>query len=137
MKPELTSNMKEYISSGNSNKMTFNLSSILYKIEDTDLLIGFHNILDDYIDEIKKTCKTLHMTKSQLNKYKYKPWLFVYDVYGNSDLEYIILRINNMITAKDFNKSTILVFTGDTLEMINKIQNAEKKYIRMNRNSLE
>ena len=72
-----------------------------------------------------------------MNKYKYKPWLFVYDVYGNSDLEYIILRINNMITAKDFNKSTILVFTGDTLEMINKIQNAEKKYIRMNRNSLE
>ena len=116
--------------------MTFALSEILSKIDGTDMCIGFHNILDDYIDDIKKECKVLELNNSQFIKYRYKPWLLSYDIYGTSDLEFILLKVNNMISAKEFNRHKINILMPDALELINKIYNAEKKYINLNRNSL-
>lgn len=136
MVPEKTSSMTEFINNGKSEKMTFVNSVILANISNSDIQYGIKSIIDDYIDEIMKETVKLELTKSELMKYKYKPWLLSYHIYGTSDLDFIILRLNNMITPRDFTKQILTVLKPDGIELINNIYNSEKKYIRSNRNTL-
>lgn len=136
MMPEKTSSMSEFISNGKSEKMTYVNNSILANVTDSTIRYGIHSIIDDYIDEIMSETVKLELSVNEMNKYKYKPWLLSYHIYNTTDLDFIILRLNNMITPRDFTKNIITVLKPDGIYLINKIYNSEKKYINLNRKSL-
>ena len=57
-----------------------------------------------------------------------------YDIYGSSELEFVILKINGIIDPKDFDFPTIKLIPIDTMnEVLSNIYNAESKYIESNR----
>lgn len=60
-------------------------------------------ITDDYFDEFKKASVKVELTEDEILKYKYRPKLLAYDIYDNAELYYIILRLNDLYNAKDFN----------------------------------
>jgi hypothetical protein len=136
MTPEKTSSMTEFISVGSIEKMTFQNSIILAQASESTVQYGIHSIIDDYLDEILEECVVLQLTNTEMMTYKYKPWLLSYHIYNTTDLDFLILRLNNMISPKDFTKNKLTVIKPSGLELINKIYNAEKKYIRANRNTL-
>ena len=136
MIPEKTSSMSEFISNGKSEKMTYVNGTILAHIKDSSIQYGIHSIIDDYINEIMKETIKLELSNAELSKYKYKPWLLSYHIYNTTDLDFVLLRLNNMITPRDFTKNIITVLKPDGISLINKIYNTEKKYINLNRNLL-
>ena len=68
----------------------------------TGTQISIHDVVNDYITEIRKLCIKVKFTSEEFRKYIYKPKLLCYDIYGNPELYFIILLINDMADVKEF-----------------------------------
>lgn len=129
-KPQFTYTLDQYIACQSDDTMCYhNLSfiDINGKIEyDT------YNVLSDYIDELREEyCLSVVLTDDQLNKYKYRPKLLCYDIYGNGELAFIIMIINDMCNVKDFSKKKILMPKKNTMvQLIKYLFNANKSAIQ-------
>ena len=131
MKPEQTNSMSEFISIGKSANYTYTNFSILEKLNGQPFPV--ENVLDDYIDEILSVARVITMTDKELSKYKYRPKILSYDLYGTTELDFLILRLNGMTSPKEFTKSKVKLLSPDDLGIINKIYRAEQVYIKDNR----
>lgn len=101
------------------------------------ILYAEHNVIYDYEEEFKKVSLDVEMTNEELNKYIYKPKLLSYDLYGSTELYFVILFINGIYDIKDFNKRNIKLLRKDTMkEILEAIFNAEQDYIHTNRSSI-
>lgn len=67
-------------------------------------------VTDDYFPELKAKAVKVYLSDKEIQKYKYRPKILAYDVYDNTELYYIILRINDLYNAKDFNLSKKYVY---------------------------
>lgn len=60
------------------------------------------NVIDDYLSELKDMSVIVKFNDKEAAKYNYKPKLLSLDVYGITDLYYLILLLNGMIDVKEF-----------------------------------
>ena len=74
------------------------------------------------------------MTDAEYHKYRFKPKLLAYDLYGSTELFFAILFINGMYSIKDFDRRNIKLIRKDHMsEILQAIYNAEQNYINTNR----
>lgn len=88
--------------------------------------------LRDYIDEIKENyCSTIVISDKEMMRYKYRPKLLCYDIYGNEELAFIILIINDMYDARQFTKTTLFLPSKDNMrEVCDSLYNANMDAIK-------
>ena len=132
-----TSNtMQDYIELGELDTYTNYNFSILEKLDNLEMPIS--NILEhDYLDELKSISVDYVLDVEKFRKYKYRPNLLSYDLYGSPELFFIILFINDMTTKKEFDREKIKIIDKDNLfTLLNAIYNAQTEYIEENRSSL-
>lgn len=89
-----------------------------------------YNCIDDYIDILLSSSVNIKLTDKEVAKYKYKPKILSYDIYGDPEYFYIILIINNMTSVKDFdleNKKIKLIKSDTLSEILSTIKNKENK----------
>lgn len=67
-------------------------------------------VTDDYYPELKAKCVRVHLSDDDIMKYKYRPKMLAYDIYDNTELYYIILRVNDLYNVKDFNLSKKYIY---------------------------
>ena len=79
---------------------TFSKMSYLYKYGNFKYCVK--NVIDDYLLELKEMSVIVKFNKDEMLKYNYKPKLLSLDVYGVTDLYYLILLLNGMIDVKEF-----------------------------------
>ena len=75
----------------------FSILEVLDGIELTD-----HCVIDEYLDELSALCVEVELTAEEYAKYKYSPDLMSYDVYGTTQLDFVILMANDMVDPKEF-----------------------------------
>ena len=96
-----------------------------------------YNILDDYLDELKLISKTIDLSDTEYIKYLYKPRILAYDIYGDPELFFIILKLNNLCSSKEFNLKKLKLIPKDTLlEILSIIYNSEKNVLQRNSNTI-
>ena len=79
----------------------------------------------------------VEMTDSEFNKYRFKPKLLAYDLYGSTELYFTILFLNGICSIKDFNRKNIrLIKKSDMILLLESIYNAEQNYLSTNRASI-
>ena len=101
------------------------------------ILYAEHNVIYDYEEEFKQLAETVEMTDSEFNKYKYKPKLLAYDLYGSTEFFFAILFINGMYSIKDFDKRNIKLIRKSAMsELLTAIYNAERNYLSANRSAI-
>ena len=104
--------------------------------EDGRIEYPYTSILEDYLDELKNMCDKYEMTDEQYRRYKYRPDLFSYDIYGRSDYEFVILLVNGINVEKDFNKKTVNYIDPDNIDTIlSYIRNASEEAFNRNRDT--
>ena len=106
--PALTYTLDQFIGMKYSDDITYHNFSIIEKIDDNIELVD-HNIIEDYLDELESICVKCELTLEQYRKYKYKPDLLAFDVYGSVQLDFIIMLVNDMIDPKEFDLKTIML----------------------------
>lgn len=126
MLPQATKTIPQFIEAGKGVTISY------YNMSFSEILSnGTHvstlNVVSDYLTELRNACVTVDLSKEEQNAYFYKPKLLCYDIYGNPELYFIILLINDMADVKEFTKPSIKLLKKDHMNtLISYIYNAEK-----------
>lgn len=93
-------------------------------------IVAIKNVIWDYIDELKNASVMVRLSDSEFYKYKYRPKLLCFDVYGNTELDFVIMALNNMADVTEFNSQSFrMLKVQDMNELMTLIYNAEQKAI--------
>lgn len=134
--PERTATVEDFIDMGDTDDITYANFSILVKCIGENSIVQYaqDNIIYDYLPELNERTVTLTMNDNEFIKYRYKPKLLAYDLYGSTEVYFVIMALNGMCNIKDFNKKKLkLLYKSDLLELLNEIYSAESDYILYNR----
>ena len=127
--PQNTTTIEDFVASGNSISISYQNLSFLRTL-DNGTSLSILNVIADYIDEISNVCVNVSLNQAQQFKYFYKPKLLCHDIYGNPELYYIILLINDMADVKEFTKPVIKMPRRTHMnDIISMIYNANKEAI--------
>lgn len=135
-KIDTTYTVEDFISMRSSDEVTYYNFSILEYSNGIEYSIS--NILYDYIDEISENAIVRELTDIELAKYKYKPYLLAYDMYGATELSFIILALNGMVDDNEFDIQNVKVLTKQNMtSLMGRIFSAETEYINKNRSDIK
>lgn len=119
-KADATVSIQDFIALRNSDEITYYNYSILEYLNGYDMFIT--NLLYDYEDEINDLAVTIKLTNIERAKYRYKPYLLAYDIYGSTETKFILMMLNNIIDPKEFDFETIRALRpADLARLLNRI----------------
>ena len=129
--PALTASITEFINVGRQvQAITFATLSMQESIDDINYVVK--NILEDYLYDLKQRCLKCYLTDEDINTYRFRPRKLSYDIYGTTQLDYVILALNDLYDIKQFNldKGYLMMLTvEDMSKCITEIYKIEKPYI--------
>lgn len=127
--PRDTTTIEQFIEAGRNTTINYFNLSMTDKIVNSTW-VSVLNVVNDYMTEMRNACVNVELSKKEQFKYFYKPKLLCYDVYGNPELYFIILLINDMADVKEFTKSKLKLLKKDHMStVVSLIYNAEKSSI--------
>lgn len=128
--PGTSSTIEEFISFKNDDSASYNNFS--FKDKYGNIIYPIKNIIDDYTEELSELTIDITMSESEFLKYKYRPKVLANDVYGNPELDFLILAINGICNVKEFDSRDIkLIRENDLDDFITSIYNANKEDLDM------
>lgn len=133
--PLQTSTIPDLISFGKSLDLShakLHTRSSFFAEDDARIIINYTSILDKYYELIKKNTTIIEMNENEFDKYRFQPKRFCMDFYNTPELWSLLLRINNITSATQFDMKKIKVFTSDIFDVLNEILILEENAIRQN-----
>ena len=135
-KADKTYTVQDFISLRTSDEITYYNYSILEYLNGFDMFVT--SLLYDYDDELQEMAVTVNLTEKERIKYRYKPYLFAYDVYGSSEMEFLIMMLNGIIDPKEFGFNKIKAIPPNKLtETLGRIDSVNETYMNNNRARLQ
>lgn len=123
--PEKTSTISEFISFKNDDSISYN--NLSFKDRYDYIIYPVKNVIDDYMDELMELTIDITLSDEEYLKYRYKPKLLARYVYGNAELDFLIMAINGICNMKEFNSRKIKLIKEDDLkEFLKSVFNANK-----------
>lgn len=120
----------EFVEEGDSITMKYSNLSLNEMIGDGMIEFPVFNVCDDYIDELISLCKIVELSPEQVRKYYQAPKLLAHDVYKNSELDFLIMRLNGIYDPKDFTFTTLKMLTVDVMNTcLSKINISNRQFI--------
>lgn len=137
--PAKTATIEDFVACKENDEMTYANFSIIAKcLESTNVQYAYNNVIYDYLDELKALAVDVVLSDKDYSKYKYKPKLLAYDIYGTTELFFVIMAVNGICNVRDFNKKKIkMLFKKDLEDFLNDVYSAESNYIQMNRDEIK
>lgn len=120
----------QLINIGSTKELTFYKTSIHDSIDHIEYVEK--NIYDDYIEELLEVSVLISLTDKEYHKYRYKPKVLAHDLYKSTDLYYLLLLVNDIVSEKDFDFKTLRVIPPANINIINDILNSERNYLLYN-----
>lgn len=123
--------LQEFIESGyNTNIPTYD--SWCFVDSYNNIKFTVKNVLDDYLVELKSLSTKVYLTDKEITKYNYNPKLLSADVYGTTDLFYMILLLNGICNVKEFvNINPIrMIKKDDLMSYLSNIITSERQDIQ-------
>ena len=123
--------LDQFADSKSSNDISYYSMSLLEKDPSTNIEYDVFNVISDYMNELKQMSHPVTVSETEYYTYRFKPKLLAKYLYGNTELYFIILWINDMWSVKDFNLRTIkLIKNTELSEALSKINASEKSFIK-------
>lgn len=131
-----TSTLEDFIAMRTTDDLTYYNYSILEYLNGYDMFIT--NILYDYDDELNDEVVTLQLSDKEKAKYRYKPYLLAYDIYGSAELDFVIMMLNGIIDPKDFDFSKVKIIKNATLtSLMSRIMIVNEKFVKTTQSNLK
>ena len=129
MLPAKTTTIEEFVQSGKSVSLTYKNFSF-HETLTNGTQVSVFDVVNDYIMELRTASVTVKLNDDEYRKYCYKPKLLCYDIYGNPELYFIILLINDIADVKEFNKKSFYMLSKEYMSMLTSyIYNSERRAI--------
>ena len=107
------STLEEFISAFNTESVrvsSFMLKDVASSDGTRQIIIAGNSIVTKYLPELLEDAETITLTNEEFYKYKYNPKRLSYDVYGTTELWSMILDLNELYSATQFNLSSLLFY---------------------------
>lgn len=135
--PTKTYTLNQFINLKSIDTITYANYAVLNRsIDHPTLVYAIDNLIYGYMDEFKEKRKICTLTLEQKLMYAYKPKLLAYDVYGSTEVYFVILALNGMCNLKEFDldeQKLYLLTPSDMNDLLAQIYNAEKEFRKLNR----
>lgn len=134
--PAETATLADFVSAGGNDDMIYRNFSIIEMNNGIELID--HCLIDDYLTELKKISTLVTgLTDRERIRYRYSPDLLAYDVYGSTQLDFIILAVNGIATPTEFTMKGNLYLPKNSVlkSFLSMVYNAETEYLNLNRSS--
>ena len=131
--PAKTYTLDDFILEGKSDQLTYINFAITQQIENISFVDT--SLIDYYLDELKSISIEIpieNITQDQIIKYRYQPDLLAYDIYGSTQLDFIVLMCNGIIDPKEFDfkvKSLLLPKASILNTFLSEVYKSEKPWI--------
>lgn len=130
VKPSQTRTLTAFVNSKPSSQLSYHYLSLLEKDSKNNIEYPVYNVISDYIQDLKKRCTEVTLSDKEYYTYRFRPKLLADYLYGNGELYFIILHLNDMWSVKDFDKRTLLLLPKTALsEILSSINASEKEFI--------
>lgn len=136
--PDQTATLEDFVAAGVNDDMTYINFSILNKINGMKVLD--HNVIDDYIKELKGlSSEIIGLTNADRIRYRYSPDLLAYDMYHSTQLDFVILAVNGVVTPLEFTMMGKLYLPKASVlkSFLSMVYNAEQEYLSANKSDVE
>lgn len=120
--------IKDYITHYNNEDITFSeffLKQVFVTDAGKKLLMNFENLIIKYMPELKEMKVKVSLSNEEYSRYKFNPKLLSFDIYGTTELWFLILEANELHTISQFDSKTIYLFRADIIEKAARILNLE------------
>lgn len=126
-----TFTLDQFADSKSSNDVSYYSTCLLEKDPNNSIEYDVFNVTSDYMNELKAMSKVVTLSDNEYYTYRFKPKLLAHYLYGNTELYFIILWLNDMWSVKDFNLRDIkLIKNTELAEALSKINASEKSFIK-------
>lgn len=135
-KADKTYTVQDFISLRTSDEITYYNYSILEYLNGFDMFVT--SLLYDYEDELSEMAVTVNLNEKERLKYRYKPYLFAYDIYGSTETEFIIMMLNGIIDPKEFDFNKVKAIPPAKLtQTLGRLDSVNETYMNNNRSRLQ
>lgn len=130
--PAKTYTLEAFVALKYQDDLTYRNLSILEVVDGIELVD--HCLIDDYLEELNAICVDVVLTQEEWARYKYAPDLMAYDIYGTTQVDFLILLANDMIDPKEFTLKKIrLPYASAFRDFLASVYNSNSGYIEQNR----
>lgn len=105
--------------------------------KDNIVIVNSDSLPNKYWDYILSQTYKVNLTDHEYLTYRYQPKLYCYDKYGTTELWSLLLKVNNMTCAAEFNTKSFLGFYDDIFTVINEILILEDGNIAVNNENIK
>lgn len=137
--PELANTIDDFIAAGKDAPLLtyYNFSIIQVEIskdKKLEVQLTSDNLVNDYLDIFKERGIKIQLSEDEKRKYYYNPDLLSYDLYGTTELDFIIMIMNGVISSNEFTIPTLLLIPkSELVDLLSRIYNSEQNYLIINR----
>ena len=136
LKADQTITVQDFIAMRSSDEITYYNFSIVEYLNGYDMFIT--SLLYDYDEEFQDLIVYIKLTDVEKLKYRYKPYLFAYDLYGSREISFIIMMLNGIIDPKEFDFDKIKVIRYNSLSIVlNRIAAVNELFMNKNKAKLK
>lgn len=128
-KTSTTYTLDQFIQAGRMTTVSYNRFSYREAISN-GTIVSILNVINDYMDEIQENAVNVELNREQYRKYRMKPKLLCFDVYGNTEVYWVIMLMNGIIDVKEFDMKVLKMLRVDDMEtLLTNIYNSEYKWM--------
>lgn len=127
--------LPEYISSYRLDDLTFSdffLREVMRFRSGEKIIVQFNSFLNKYMPEFKSTLVSVNLNEAERLKYRFNPKLLSFDLYGTTELWFMILEVNEIQRIIDFDLKTIILPQRIVVERMVRVKNLEQPIIDYN-----
>lgn len=138
--PNETYTINQFIELQAKDEINYNAFSLLERSSSNEnVYYMISNIISNYLEDIEDDIKTVSVSELEKIKYIYKPKLLCYDIYGATEVYFILMAINGVYNIKDFDlkdKKFKALSKSTLFDFASKVYNAEEETLLNNRRNL-
>lgn len=128
--PSKTCSLDDFVAARPSGQLSYYYLSLLEPDKKHHIQYDVYNVLSDYMQDLKDMSTTVKLTDKEYYTYRFRPKLLAHYLYGNGELYYILLWINDIWSVKDFDFQELkLISKGDLTRALSSINGSEKEFI--------
>ena len=124
------STIQSIIEDGKELKMTIkdlSLKEVITNSSGEMFVVNMFNLYEKYYELLLEHTVIVTLSDLDYKKYRFKPKLLSKDLYGTTELHYMLLRLNYVYSVINFDFTEIRVFTADIKQLLNEIMVMESE----------
>ena len=124
MSMRVKSTIQDVISAGKELKLCnreLSLKSVLTNSNDEKFIINITNVFEQYYEILLENTVIVTLTDEEYLKYRFKPKVLSFDLYGTVELHYLLLRLNHVYSVINFDFTELRVFNTNIIDLLNEI----------------